>query len=691
LKGIEEILEAHCGGQLTADEAAAALARARVEPDVSEADVDAALDRYVANGRLSIDTAAKLAGRGPRSPATGDLTMLRPGSTGAPAPVVVPRTDATSPEAWRPEPRGPELSPPSLPPDPSAPSLPPEPSAPSLPPGTSGSGSSGWRRWAESEHQSARIGVGDVLRDRFVIEQNVGEGGMGLVFRARDKRREEARDRHPFVAIKLLGDDFKTHPDSLIALQREARRMQQLSHPNIAAVYDFDRDGPHVYLVMELLEGESLDKILARHPNAPLPRQLARSVIEGAGDALRHAHSRGVVHSDFKPANVFVTRSGEVKVIDFGIARIAKDTTQGAETTMTVFDAGQLGAWTNAYASPEQILRAADPDPRDDIYAFGLVAYEMLSGKHPFAKKSAVEARFREMKLEPIAGLTGAQNDALAAALHFDRDQRLTDISTLIRAFADEDEPIVATRDGAPRAAQRPAAAGGKGRGRWRIAGLAILVLAWIAFFAVYRMTRDSSSPDATVSTAEKTAPSDPPREPPPNGSASSAPAPAAAATATATVAAPQTRPPNTSQPPPSPPTAGSSAPEPPPPAPARAAGESESGRVAATAAPPEAQSGADTSSNAGSAEAPPAAGAVPAAGVAASADASSSRSAAPPAEASSETSEASSTGESPAVAETPPAAKPSLYRWVDKDGKVQFGEKPPEEYADSAVKVMDL
>jgi serine/threonine protein kinase len=509
---------------------------------------------------------------------------------------------------------------------------------------------------------------------------------MGLVFRARDRRREEARDRHPFVAIKLLGDDFKTHPDSLIALQREARRMQQLSHPNIAAVYDFDRDGPHVYLVMELLEGESLDKILAQHPNAPLPRQLALSVIAGAGDALRHAHSRGVVHSDFKPANVFVARSGEVKVIDFGIARIAKDSTQGAETTMTVFDAGQLGAWTNAYASPEQILRAADPDPRDDIYAFGLVVYEMLSGKHPFGKKSAVEARFREMKLEPVAGLTLAQNEALAAALHFDRDQRLADMSALIRAFADEDEPIVATRDGAPRAAQPPAAAGGKGRGRWRIAGLAILVLAWIAFFAAYRMTRDDSSPDAAVPTADQAAPGDQPREPPQAGGTSGPPATAAA---TATAAAPEARRPATPQASPMPSAAGSSAPQ--PPVAAQPTGESAGGRVAATVTPPVSNSGADAAPKAGGTESEAAAGAAPEAGGTASAGVSESRQASTPAEVSPGPSETGSSGESPAATETPPAAKPSLYRWVDKDGKVQFGEKPPEEYADSAVKVMDL
>ena len=98
-----------------------------------------------------------------------------------------------------------------------------------------------------------------MLRDRFVLEEVIGTGGMSVVFRALDRRREEAQDRHPHVAIKVLGDEFKRHPDALRALQRESRKTQRLAHPNIASVYDFDRDGPNVYMVMELLVGEPLD------------------------------------------------------------------------------------------------------------------------------------------------------------------------------------------------------------------------------------------------------------------------------------------------------------------------------------------------------------------------------------------------------------------------------------------------
>jgi predicted Ser/Thr protein kinase len=599
---IDEILDAHCSGQSTLEEATAALLRAREDHLVDDADIEAALERRVASGSLTAEAAAALTARPAAAEARSEQTMLRP-STDVPPPMVAQLASAPS--------------------------------------GASGSGSSGWRKWAESDVQGARIGVGDVLRDRFEIEEALGEGGMGLVFRARDRRREEARDRNPFVAIKLLGDDFKSHPDALISLQREARRMQQLSHPNIASVYDFDRDGPHVYLVMELLEGESLDKVLARHANEGLPPEQAAKLIEGAGSALRHAHSKGVVHSDFKPANVFLTRSGDVKIIDFGIARIAKDSTPGGEATMTVFDAGRLGAWTNAYASPEQILAAAEPDPRDDVYAFGLVAYEVLAGKHPFGRKSAVEAQFRGMKYEPIPGLTQSQNSVLASALSFDREQRLGDVMALVQSLAPSDEPIIATRDGV-----RPMDARGReqepahrGRRMGRTVAMAVGGLAWVAFFAFYWTARDSTPTEATTPDTQATAGA----APEPVSESPMAPVTGATPKAdTVPVVKPATR----------------------PIAPAPTAGSSPQLAVAPPIGPVEREPSSPTSlPNEGAREPSKAAGAV--------ADAPVAEAAEPPTD--------------------PGTDATQLFRWVDQDGKIQFGENPPAEFADTAVKVMDL
>lgn len=507
------------------------------------------------------------------------------------------------------------------------------------------SGSSGsWRNWAEGEIHGARVGVGDTLRERFVLEDSVGEGGMGLVFRARDRRREEARDRNPFVAIKVLGEDFKRHPDSLMALQREARRMQQLSHPNIAAVYDFDRDGPHVYLVMELLEGESLDKALARNAGTGLPPEQARQVIEATGTALRHAHSRGLVHSDFKPGNVFLTTSGEVKVIDFGIARFARSAGPEGESAMTVFDAGELGAWTNAYASPEQMLATAPPDPRDDIYALGLVAYEALAGRHPFGRKSAVEAKFRDMKFEPIAGLTQAQNAALAASLQFDREQRLADVMDLVRAFSESEQPIVATRDGPRRSAagtpDRDAVPAG--RRSWRTIALAVAGLAWIGFFAIYWSARQDDAGEASMPELAM--------EP----SAAAGPVVDEAAEPVESLGSQPKATPVATAPRPIP--AGNQVAQP-----------AASDTRADTKAAPVVQAARERLA------APPVAGGGP-------------NPVAAPASGGDATSAAGS-----AVAPEVEAAAPTLYRWIDKEGNVQFGENPPEEYAGSAVKVLDL
>ena len=452
---VEEVLEQLCSGRVSVDETAQILERGIGEGAFDRNHLLQAIDRFVSEGRLASDAAARLtAGREP-APEVAGLTLLRPAaSVGAGA-----TSGSTTP----------------------------------LRQVTSGANSGSWRKWAAENVVANEVGVGMVLRDRFLIEEVVGEGGMGLVFRSRDRRREEASDRNPFVAIKVLGAEFKSHPDALIALQREARRMQQLSHPNIASVYDFDRDGPHVYLVMELLEGESLDRILLRHANVGLPLEQARNVIESAGKALLHAHSRGLVHSDFKPANVFVTRSGEVKVIDFGIARIAKDTTQAGDAAHTIFDAGKLGAFTNAYASPEQMLDAAEPDPKDDVYALGLVAYEVLSGKHPFGRKSAVEAKFREMKVERLPALTDRQNEVLASALHFDRDQRLGDITELVRSLTSETGEFISATG---RIGHRPvgdATESATPRKRsFRILALSIVAIAWLGFLGLYWSARDA-------------------------------------------------------------------------------------------------------------------------------------------------------------------------------------------------------
>lgn len=274
------------------------------------------------------------------------------------------------------------------------------------------------------------LDVGSVLKDRFYLTAVVAAGGMGVVYKARDRRKEEALDQDPFVATKVLTGDFKSHPDALKALQREAKKAQQLAHPNVVTVYDFDRDGEIVFMTMEYLEGQPLQSIVKRVRGRGMALKEALPLIEGTILGLAYAHQRGIVHSDVKPGNIFVTHEDGVKVLDFGIARAAKGPNQ-KQPEDTAFDAGSLNALTPAYASPEMFARN-DPDPRDDIYAVACIAYELLAGRHPFGRRPADEARERGLRPEPIKGLSPRQWRALRKSLSLDRASRTADIMELL-------------------------------------------------------------------------------------------------------------------------------------------------------------------------------------------------------------------------------------------------------------------
>ncbi|HJY37681.1 MAG TPA: serine/threonine-protein kinase [Steroidobacteraceae bacterium] len=273
---------------------------------------------------------------------------------------------------------------------------------------------------------------GTVIKKRFVLETMLGKGGMGLVFGAIDRRKEEARDPNPRVALKVLNADFQRHPQAFMALQREARKAQTLAHPNVVTVFDFDRDGDAVYMTMELLTGRTLDSMTREARGKGMKREVALPIIRGIAEGLAYAHRKGIVHSDLKPGNVFIVEDGTAKILDFGIARAVPS--MNAEASKDVFDAGSLGAYTEAYATDEMI-DGVDPHPADDMYALGIIAYELLTGFHPYQRHSAPGARKLGLKPAPLKGLKRKEMRAIEACLSLERKRRPQDAGAFLKLF----------------------------------------------------------------------------------------------------------------------------------------------------------------------------------------------------------------------------------------------------------------
>jgi serine/threonine protein kinase len=271
-----------------------------------------------------------------------------------------------------------------------------------------------------------------IINGRFELDELLGEGGMGVVYKALDRRKVEANDSAPFVAIKVLNDDFKQHPDAFISLQREAQKSQTLAHPNIVTVFDFDRDDEMVFMTMEFLDGAPLDELLREHVDTGLEEDEAYKLLRDISQALIYAHSHGIIHSDFKPGNIFATKTKGAKVFDFGIARAVSS--GGLGEVVGDFDAGSLGALTPAYASME-MLNGENPSPSDDVYALGCVAYELYTGSHPFRKVPADKAFAQKLKAKRIKCLSRRQWRALEASLEFSLDKRTASVEEFVKQF----------------------------------------------------------------------------------------------------------------------------------------------------------------------------------------------------------------------------------------------------------------
>ena len=267
--------------------------------------------------------------------------------------------------------------------------------------------------------------IGQTLGHYRVIEQ-LGAGGMGVVYRARDLRLGR------FVALKVLPAGNAANPEAVERFRREARTASSLNHPNICTVYEFDEQEGQCYLALELLDGEPLDRRVA---GRALELQPLLDIGVQVTDALEAAHSEGILHRDIKPPNIFITRRNQVKVLDFGLAKLASNarlsTVGGLETQAPDHFTSVVGTTvgTIAYMSPEQ-ARGEELDARTDLFSFGVVLYEMATGRQSFPGHTTAVVFDGILNREPVPPSTLNQhlpNDLdriIARALEKDRDLR---------------------------------------------------------------------------------------------------------------------------------------------------------------------------------------------------------------------------------------------------------------------------
>jgi serine/threonine-protein kinase len=345
-----------------------------------------------------------------------------------------------------------------------------------------------------------------MLGDRYEIEEKLGRGGMATVYRGRDRVLGRP------VAVKVLAQKYADDEKFVTRFRREAQASARLNHENIVSVFDTgDTDGQH-YIVMELVEGETLADLLKRE--GKLSPERAARIASLVARALHAAHGEGIVHRDVKPGNVMLTPAGEVKVMDFGIARAATDETL-TQTGMV------LG--TASYLSPEQ-SRGDSVDHRSDLYALGCVIYEMLTGEPPFTGGSPLSVAYKHVNdaPQPVSQVNPSVPPGLEAvvmrALEKDPDARFPSADSMRQAMTDAvaektTEPLGGDTAVLPTPTEPlPRAPAGVDRRAWILVGLLAAVLVAATIVALALTGDEGRRPEGQTSPTEQP----PPPEPPP-------------------------------------------------------------------------------------------------------------------------------------------------------------------------------
>ncbi|MBX9410324.1 serine/threonine protein kinase [Pseudomonas baetica] len=257
----------------------------------------------------------------------------------------------------------------------------------------------------------------DILAGRYHLERLLGAGGMGAVYRARDLLHEQFGDPDPYIALKILSEEFAESPDASALLYGEFALTRRLRHDNVVRAHTFevDTDCQRAFITMEYMRGLTLDKLLCERPLG-LPWKELRDIVLPLLDTLAYAHRRGVLHGDMKPSNVMLSEDG-LRLFDFGLGQAEEGTLPG----LPHLSRERFNAWTPGYAAPE-LLEGQPLSASADVYGVACVIYELASGKHPFRRLPSTQARDEhlERQLQAPQNLPKHSWPALQQALSFD-------------------------------------------------------------------------------------------------------------------------------------------------------------------------------------------------------------------------------------------------------------------------------
>jgi formylglycine-generating enzyme required for sulfatase activity/predicted Ser/Thr protein kinase len=265
--------------------------------------------------------------------------------------------------------------------------------------------------------------------NRYELKTKLGTGGMGVVYRALD------RQLNIDVALKVLPPDIANNPRTLETLKEEARLTMQLAHPNVMRLYNYEDDGKYAFLVMEYIEGMTLNQEMDLGGKMSVAR--IEALLPGICEGLQYAHNQDLLHRDLKPSNIMVVKDGSIRICDFGIARHLKDSVSQT--------AGKEISGTLLYMSPEQ-LRGNPCDQRSDIYSLGVLLYELFSGKPPFTTGNIALQILNETP-PPIEGINERWTLALAKCLAKSPDERFWQVSQLHEAITRTESVITVTEE----------------------------------------------------------------------------------------------------------------------------------------------------------------------------------------------------------------------------------------------------